>query len=304
MFSWLARALGRPRPAPPVPSSWRAYLDRNVALTWHLTEAEREALLAWTARFIPSVAWVGCGGLTVTEEMQVTIAAQAGLLVRARPEPDLYRDVSSILIYPSVMVRPPRPLGLFEQPRSPADQPTTLLGEAMLRGPLVLAWDAVLAGGHPAATTNVVLHEFAHKLDMATGTIDGAPPQPTRADARRWAEVCSAAYARHGAGVATALRPYGATAPAEFFAVATEAHFLTPHALADDYPALAELLSHYFGPAPSAAASVDGPSPGATPLDRSALGRAQVGEDQALQLGRHLVAWQRFTGRGDQPAMS
>lgn len=250
MFSWLSARRRTRNPSRPVPASWHRYLDANVALARRLPPERRHALLAWSQGFIAEVDWVGCGGLDVTEEMQVTIAAQAGLLVMGRPERDLYADVSSILVYPTTLVRPPRPLGFFEQPRAPTGHGTTVIGEAMLRGPVVLAWDAVLAGGRAGAPGNVVLHEFAHKLDMATGAIDGAPPLPTRREAARWAAVCTTAYARHqaetAAGLPTAIDAYGATSEAEFFAVATETYFLRPGALAAEHPALAAILDDYY----------------------------------------------------------
>ena len=124
------------------------------------------------------------------------------------------------------MRTPPRPLGFFEQPRAPVSHGATVIGEAHLGGAVVLAWDAVLAGGRGEVAGNVVLHELAHKLDMATGRIDGTPPLANRAERARWARVCSAAYATHrarvDAGWPTLMDAYGATNEAEFFAVSTE----------------------------------------------------------------------------------
>jgi hypothetical protein len=115
---------------------------------------------------------------------------------------------------------------------------------------VVLAWDAVVAGARGLARGNVALHEFAHKLDMRTGVIDGAPPLPTRREAAWWAAVCGAAYQRLiaavAAGAPTALDPYGATSPAEFFAVATEAYFTRRAALIAAEPALAAVLDDYY----------------------------------------------------------
>jgi Mlc titration factor MtfA (ptsG expression regulator) len=104
-----------------------------------------------------------------------------------------------------------------------------------------------------------VLHEFAHKLDMATGRIDGTPPLATRAERDRWARVCSEAYTRHramvDAGWPTLMDAYGATDEAEFFAVATETYFTRPLDLASEHRALYALLADFYGrlaqPSPS-----------------------------------------------------
>ena len=240
--------------AQPVPASWDGYLDDNVALARGLDPAARRELLARVSAFIGATSWESCGGLELTEEVQVTIAAQACLLTLGRAD-DLYTDVDTILVYPSTLVRPPRPLGLFEQPRAPVGHGMTVIGEAMLRGPVVLAWDAVLAGGRGLMPGNVVLHEFAHKLDMATGQIDGTPPLDGRAARARWAEVCTRVYAEHRArveaGWPTGMDAYGATNEAEFFAVATETYFTRPLALAWEHPALYQLLSDFYRPAPA-----------------------------------------------------
>ncbi|MEZ4403565.1 MAG: zinc-dependent peptidase [Kofleriaceae bacterium] len=249
MFAWL-RARRRARlMAQPVPASWDRIIDANVALARGLTPDQRRALSARVSAFIGATSWEGCGGLELTEEVQVTIAAQACLLTLGRAD-DLYTDVESILVYPSTLVRPPRPLGLFEQPTAPVGHGTAILGEAMLRGPVVLAWDAVQAGGRGERPGNVVLHEFAHKLDMATGHIDGTPPLARRADRTRWAEVCARVYALHrarvDAGWATAMDPYGATNEAEFFAVATETYFTRPAELAWEHPDLYQVLADFY----------------------------------------------------------
>jgi Mlc titration factor MtfA (ptsG expression regulator) len=107
----------------------------------------------------------------------------------------LYRDVESILVYPSTVVSPPRPRGFFEVSVVPvADGGTAIHGEAHLGGPVILAWDNVLAGARAGAVRNVVFHEFAHKIDMLDGEVDGTPPLDSTPERRRWAEVCSRAF--------------------------------------------------------------------------------------------------------------
>jgi Mlc titration factor MtfA (ptsG expression regulator) len=120
----------------------------------------------------------------------------------------------------------------------------------MLGGPVVLAWDSVLAGGREEASGNVVFHELAHKIDMANGAVDGTPPLANAAARARWGEVLGAAYRelrlRVEAGEPTAIDGYGATNEAEFFAVATETFFCKPFELAWEQPALYAVLADFY----------------------------------------------------------
>ncbi len=255
MLAWLRDRRRRRANAEPFPAAWDAIIDDNVALARRLDPGPRDRLRTLVQQFITEKHWEGCGGLELTEEMQVTIAAQACLLVLAKDR-ELFDDVTSILVYPSTVITPPRRLGLFEQPSAPIGHARTVIGEAMLGGPVVLAWDAVLAGGRELVPGNVVLHELAHKLDMETGRIDGTPRLPDRAARARWAEVCTPSFRRLRAwsemGWPTTLDPYGATNEAEFFAVATETLFTRPHVLAQAEPALFDLLVDYYGYVPPA----------------------------------------------------
>lgn len=126
-----------------------------------------------------------------------------------------------------------------------------ILGEAMLGGPVILAWDSVLAGGREEVAGNVVFHELAHKIDMANGSIDGTPPL-SRRDRRRWGQVLTAAYhelqARLRYGIPSVIDPYGATNEAEFFAVATETLFTRPAELAAENPSLYAVLAAFYWP--------------------------------------------------------
>jgi len=235
--------------AEPFPAGWDQIVDDNVALARRLDPARRQRLRELVQVFVAEKHWEGCGGLELTEEMQVTIAAQACLLVLHRRD-ELYDDVDSILVYPSSVIVPPRRLGTFEQPRAPISHGAHVLGEAMLGGPVVLAWDSVLAGGRAEIDGNVTLHEFAHKLDMANGRIDGTPPLANRRAREQWARVCSDAFTRHTNAIAngwpTLLGDYAATNEAEFFAVATETLFTRPGDLAYEYPALYQLLAGFY----------------------------------------------------------
>ncbi|MBA3819493.1 MAG: zinc-dependent peptidase [Deltaproteobacteria bacterium] len=249
MFAWLTERRRKQLRAEPFPVEWEAILAANVPLARRLEPAQQRRLRELVQVFIAEKHWEGCGGLELTEEMQVTVAANACLLVLER-DLALYKDVDSILIYPSTVIAPPRRPAFFELGRTPVGHGRSLAGEAMLHGPVVLSWDAVLASTHELTWHNVVIHELAHKLDMADGSIDGTPPLPTRAAIEDWARVCSAAYRelcdRVEAGLPSVIDSYGATNEAEFFAVATETFFLRPLELRFEYPGLYALLAGFY----------------------------------------------------------
>ncbi|HWU86806.1 MAG TPA: M90 family metallopeptidase [Kofleriaceae bacterium] len=249
MLRWLAERRRRRILETPFPAEWDRYIANNVAIAHRLSVAERMRLRELVQVFVAEKHFEGCGGLELTEEMVVTIAAQACVLLLGR-DASLYDDVGSILVYPSVVRSPPRKLGVFEQPRAPIADGVALQGEAILGGPVILAWDAALAGSREETTGNVVFHELAHKIDMANGAVDGAPPLETRAELRRWSAVCAAAFARLrsdlAAGWPTVLDPYGAINEAEFFAVATETYFTRPAELRVAHPELYAVLAAFY----------------------------------------------------------
>ena len=250
MFHWLRdhnRAKLRERPFPP---GWEAYIQANVAHYRVLDDAERTELRAMMQVFLEEKQWEGCGGLELSDEIRVTIAAQACLLQLGLPH-DYYRNVESILVYPSTVVTPEPQTGVFEQISGPVDVFEPILGQAFAGGPVILVWDAVLHGArHPEQGHNVVYHEFAHKLDMLDGAADGTPPFVDRARFDEWVAVCSGEFQRlrslAGKGHATFLDSYGATNEAEFFAVATEEFFDRPLALQRHAPDLYRVLNSYY----------------------------------------------------------
>jgi MtfA peptidase len=250
MFHWLRdkrRAKLRKRP---FPAEWEAYIRANVAHYLVLDDAERAELRAMIQVFMHEKHWEGCGGLVLSDEVRVTIAAQACLLLLGLPH-NYYRNVESILIYPSTIVPPQRHTGFFEQVNGPVEGPVPLLGQAFAGGPVILVWDAVLHGArHPEQGHNVVYHEFAHKLDMLDGAADGTPPVANREQFAEWVEVCSREFLRlrrlAEEGDKTFLDAYGAKSEAEFFAVATEEFFDSPIALKKHAPDLYQVLSAYY----------------------------------------------------------
>ena len=251
MIHWLLnrrRAEIRMRPFPP---QWETFLRANLPHYLVLDEAERCELKATTLVFLEEKQWEGCGGLQLSDEIRVTIAAQACLLQLGLPH-DYYRNVDSILVYPSTVMVPQRDLGVFERVDAPLAAPAPILGQAFARGgPVILVWDAVLHGArHPEQGHNVVYHEFAHKLDMLDGVADGTPPFAERDRLACWVEVCSREFLRLRGqiekGHKTFLDAYGAGNEAEFFAVATEEFFDRPLALRSHAPELYRVLGDYY----------------------------------------------------------
>jgi len=249
-MKWLRARRRRRILQSPFPDAWRRVIDENVAHYPELTSDEQQRLRDFVQVFVAEKTWEGCGGLELDDEVRVTIAAQAGLLVLGR-EHQYYRNVQSILVYPSTVVTPDRPVGVFERPEIRSASGIPILGEAHLRGPVLLVWDTVKQNArHPSQGHDVVYHEFAHKLDMLDGAADGTPPLGTREQTERWARVCAAAFeglrARVARGQKSFLDAYGATNEAEFFAVATEFFFERPRHMAEHEPDLYDILRDFY----------------------------------------------------------
>lgn len=252
-FSWLRNRRRRNLLAQPFPAAWEEILARNVRHDARLPPELRAKLRNLIKVFVAEKEWVGCGGLEMTDEIRVTIAAQACLLLLGVE--DFYFDrVRTILVYPSTFVKPPewqRHGGLIEEEEEPT------LGEAWHRGPVVLSWKHVRRSGRKKDQgRNVVLHEFAHQLDGLDGEMGGTPPLRGPEEYRRWNEVVTAEFGalaesvRHGED--TWLDPYGATNEAEFFAVVTEHFFEEAAQLRKYYPELYQVLSDFYRLDPAA----------------------------------------------------
>lgn len=237
----------------PFPPEWRRILERNFPLYAKLPPEDQEELRGDIQVFLAEKRFEGCGGLAVTDEIRVTIAAQACLLLLHR-ENDDYPRLDSILVYPSAYTARTLerlPGGAVQEGLS------ARLGESWSRGAVVLSWDDVRRGaadihdGH-----NVVLHEFAHQLDQANGAAQGLPVLDQRSMYVAWARVLGAAFAELRDEIArghpTLLDAYGATNPAEFFAVATECFFEKPQALKNRHPELYQELKEFYRQDPTA----------------------------------------------------
>jgi MtfA peptidase len=247
----------RPSIYPPIPSSWHSLVQSQVPLARRLTPAQQERLLQKMQQLIYGCRWEGCAGLRLTEDMQVIIAAHACLLVLEH-NGDPYPDLDSILIYPGTF----RPRRFSWTPAADSEQEDPALGESWKHGVVILAWDSAMAGAaDPADGQNVVLHEFAHQLDTASGRADGTPRLPDATALASWSAMLEGDFARLGrevdAGIQGVLDHYGATDPAEFFAVATEAFFERPADLQRERPELYDALRGYYrqDPAPPAGAA-------------------------------------------------
>ncbi|HEY5172777.1 MAG TPA: M90 family metallopeptidase [Acidimicrobiia bacterium] len=229
-----------------LPDDWMHIVEEHVAVWQALDADERELLEARSDWLLRHKHWEAARGFALDDEITVTIATQAALLV-LRLSVDEYREVGAIIVYPTAM----QSRGVSAGPvrGTVTDGIIPVLGEAHdRRGPVLLAWDQARdAARSPGRGHNVVYHEFAHKLDMLDDLLDGTPPLARRGDFDRWVEVCTEAYGALRAGTERPpLQPYGATNPAEFFAVATEAFFDVPEALERHEPRLYEVLRDFY----------------------------------------------------------
>jgi Mlc titration factor MtfA (ptsG expression regulator) len=225
---------------------WRRTLVRYPFLQRNDPAAAAE-LRRLTSLFLDRKEFSAAGGLRLTDAMAVAIAAQAVL-------PVLHLGLARYDGFVGIVVHPDQVLAA----REVADEDGVvhaydelLSGEAMEGGPVMLSWRDVRTAGRSAALAyNVVIHEFAHVLDMADGVADGVPPLPADLRVADWRAVLDAEYAafvrRVDAGEETALDPYGAEAPEEFFAVSSEAFFVSPAEMQSEHPAWYGMLARYY----------------------------------------------------------
>jgi MtfA peptidase len=244
---WFA---GGSRAAVGLPDEWRAVLEQRFSEWAVLTPHERERMELLIASFVGSTNWEASRDSEVTDEMRVLIAAQACLLLLGLPI-DEFPDARTVIVHPStVVLRGRRGIGVG---RVEASGPYSVHGQAHFQGPVLLSWRAVESGLRwPARGHNVVFHEFAHKLDMLDGTVDGTPPFDDPAARERWIRVFTAAYDEvRETEEPHVLRPYAGSNPGEFFAVATEVFFTRPVELRDQEPQLYQELSGFYGQDPA-----------------------------------------------------
>ena len=224
--------------AAPFSTEWLKILRQNLPPYAKLSPAMQQQLQDYTQIFLYDKSFEGCGGLILNDEIKVTVAAQACLLLLNR-EVRCYPRLCSVLVYPSTYV-------VREN-----DEESVRLGESWRSGAVVLAWDSVKRGAANFADGhNLVIHEFAHQLDQEDGAGDGAPILAGNSSYVVWAKVLSKEYVRLckrvNKGKKSVLDGYGATNPAEFFAVASETFFEKPRQLRQKHPEVFDELQQFY----------------------------------------------------------
>ena len=231
----------------PFPPAWEWILEKGVPLYGRLLEPDRRELRGHIQVFLAEKQFEGANGMAISDEVRLTVAAQACLLLLHR-ETDYFPGLSSIVVYP----------GEFVAMRYEVDEAGVVTegddvrsGESFEGGALVLSWEDVRRVGIDVHDGyNVVLHEFAHQLDAEDGLSGGEPLLARGGRSRRWTQVLRQEYEQlvqdAEEGYDTFLDPYGAENPGEFFAVATEAFFLLPEGMREYHPELYEILAQYY----------------------------------------------------------
>jgi MtfA peptidase len=229
---------------------WRASV-LGMEFVRTLSSADLERLRDLVVLFLHEKQFAAAAGLELTDEMCWSVATQACILI-LNLDLEFYGGWSGIIVYPEQFV--PRhqhvdEAGVVHE----GDEPYA--GEAWLGGPVVLSWADVAGTGYLDGV-NVVIHEFAHKLDMLNGDANGYPPLHADMDRSAWARAMSAAYqdfcARVDGGEDTIIDPYATESPGEFFAVMSEAFFELPDVVQDEYPAVYEQFRSFYRQDPAA----------------------------------------------------
>lgn len=238
---------------------WSAFMA-HYPYTRSLSAAERERLHVLVRLFLHDKSIHGAGGLEIADDVRLAIAIQACILI-LELDLDCYRGWVEVIVYPDEFVARYEYTDEDGVVHQVAEAKT---GEAWAGGPVILSWaDAASSGG--AGAYNVVIHEFAHKLDMLNGEPNGFPPLHAGMSRERWARAFEDAYeqfcARLDAGEETAIDEYAAESPAEFFAVLSEVFFEDPLLLRAEYPAVYEQLVAFYRQDPGARAAAPGAMP-------------------------------------------
>ena len=240
---WQQRFLRKHRIPLPL---WYAALSQAPVLT-QLNATERHRLRELASRFLHAKGIVGVQGQVVTDEMRVLIAAQACLLI-LNLDLDYFDGWHEIIVYPDSFI-------IAHEQRDEAGvvhrTHRALGGEAWGQGPVILSWrDAQSDAQFYDHGANVIIHEFAHKLDMLNGAANGMPPLHADMSRPAWTEALSTAYDELRRQLQhhqpTAINPYGAENPAEFFAVLTETFFAAPTRLRENFPKVYDMLKQFY----------------------------------------------------------
>ena len=247
VFLWIPRMRLKRAITAPFPEDWVRLLEDNIQVYQHLPMPLRLQLRKLIKQFLHQKHFSGAGGLEVTDEIRVTIAAEACMLILNRSS-RVYPALRYIIVYPTSFV--------VERDHADASgvvdsHPRGLLGESWQSGKVILAWDSVIHGSRNFLDgQNVVLHEFAHQLDSETGSANGAPLLGGSSSYNTWAKALSSEFKElqklSRRGKRSLMDHYGATNPAEFFAVATETFFEKPRQMAKDHDELFNTLKSYY----------------------------------------------------------
>jgi MtfA peptidase len=244
---WLPRWRLKRALAQPMSPTQQALLARSLPVYGRMAPELQQQLQRLVQQFLHQKKFVGCDGLEITDEIRISIAAQACLLLLNRPT-RVYPQLQLILVYPSAFLARRQQVdgaGVVTETRQ------DMLGESWSDGRVVLSWDHVQHGASDFIDgQNVVLHEFAHQLDSESGSNNGAPYLGSSENYRSWSAVLSRDFANLRVDAMyrqqSVIDHYGATSPAEFFAVATETFFEKPYQMAEGHGALfAELMKYY-----------------------------------------------------------
>lgn len=247
MFGFSKRSRRKKLLEQPLPDAWRRIIEKNVAVFSLLSLAERERLMSATKIIVAERSFVGSGGLAITEEVKLTIAAQAALLLLGE-EGYYFERVPTIFVHP-----------YHQRTKSHRDLTTAVLveedvlieGQALAQGEIRLVWDDVLYGGRdPGDGENVVLHEFAHHLDRLDGDVGGIPPLPSHEVREHWIRTFDGELADLRRDISNGhevfLHEEAAENRAELFAYSTECFFEQPWELAEFHPELFDCLLSFY----------------------------------------------------------
>jgi Mlc titration factor MtfA (ptsG expression regulator) len=244
MFGFLRRRRRERLFRAPFPEAWLEILERNVALYSRLSPESQAELRGHIQVLLAEKNFEAVGGLELTDEIRVTIAAHAAALLLGRPA-RYYPGLYSIIVYPAAYRAP---VTEHHDGGIVSEREEERLGESWAEGALVISWDDAMHGARtPGDGDNVILHEFAHQLDTEDGEADGVPRLDARSDYIAWARVLRPEFERlRQRPSSSALDTYGATNAAEFFAVATEAYFERPAELRERHPELHAELRRFY----------------------------------------------------------
>ncbi len=236
----------------PIPNDWTDLLERHVALYKVLPKSLKRKLHGHINYFLQTKTIVGCNGMEIDDVVRLTIAGNASLLVLNVQQP-IYANFETILVYPDTYVAK----RVSYQNDVHTENESTMAGESWHRGPVVLSWEAVRRGSKIANDGhNVVMHEFAHKLDEESGTVNGLPSLRSHEQFDSWVKVLNQEYntflQRVELNKNRVIDDYGSVSPPEFFAVATESFFEKSTSMKRKLPELYKQLESYYQLDPAA----------------------------------------------------